>query len=66
LEAGLGGRRLLSHDRGWYDPAKPGGGDLKPFTHLVAHFLPMLRTAGVDEETIRTLTRANPFRTFAR
>jgi phosphotriesterase-related protein len=66
LDAGLGAQLLLSHDRGWYDPAKPGGGEPKPFTHLVAHFLPRLRAAGVDEETIRTLTRDNPFRAFAR
>ena len=66
LDAGLGGQVLLSHDRGWYDPAKPGGGDPKPFTHLVAHFLPKMRAAGVDEEAIRTLTHTNPFRAFAR
>ena len=66
LDAGLGGQVLLSHDRGWYDPAKPGGGEPKPFTHLVAHFLPEMRAAGVDEETIQTLTWANPFRAFAR
>ena len=66
LQAGLGGQVLLSHDRGWYDPAKPGGGDPKPFTHLVAHFLPKMRAAGVDEETIRALTHTNPFRAFAR
>ena len=66
LDAGLGGQVLLSHDRGWYDPAKPGGGDPKPFTHLVAHFLPKMRAAGVDEDTIRTLTHTNPFRAFAR
>ena len=66
LDAGLKGQLLLSHDRGWYDPAKPGGGEPKPFTHLVAHFLPKLRVAGVDEETIRALTQANPFRAFAR
>ena len=66
LQAGLAGQMLLSHDRGWYDPAKPGGGEPKPFTHLVAQFLPKLRAAGVDEETIQTLTQTNPFRAFAR
>jgi phosphotriesterase-related protein len=66
LDAGLGAQLLLSHDRGWYDPAKPGGGEPKPFTHLVEHFLPKLRAAGVDEETIQTLTRDNPFRAYAR
>ncbi len=66
LEAGLGDRILLSHDRGWYDPAQPGGGVPRPFTYLSEHFLPKLDAAGVDEGTIRKLTCDNPFRAFAR
>jgi phosphotriesterase-related protein len=66
LEAGLGDRLLLSHDRGWYDPALPGGGVPKPYTYLPDQFLPKLRAAGVDEATIQQLTQANPFRAFAR
>ena len=66
LDAGLGHHLLLSHDRGWYDPALPGGGTPKPFTYLSETFLPKLRQAGVDEQTIRQLTHLNPFRAFAR
>jgi phosphotriesterase-related protein len=66
LDAGLGGRLLLSHDRGWYDPAQPGGGTPKPFTYISETFLPKLRAAGVDDATIRMLTCENPFRAFAR
>ena len=66
LDAGLGDRLLLSHDRGWYDPAQPGGGTPKPFTYISRHFLPKLRAAGVDDATIQILTRENPFRAFAR
>jgi phosphotriesterase-related protein len=66
LDAGHGQRLLLSHDRGWYDPAQPGGGLPKPFTYLSEHFLPKLQASGVDEETIRELTHTNPFRAFAR
>ncbi len=66
LEAGLGDQLLLSHDRGWYDPAQPGGGTPKPYTYLFDTFLPKLRAAGVDEETINRLTRENPFRAFSR
>jgi phosphotriesterase-related protein len=33
LAAGFGHQLMLSHDRGWYDPAKPHGGEPKPFTH---------------------------------
>ena len=66
LDAGLGGHLLLSHDRGWYDPDKPGGGAPRPFTYLVECFLPKLSAVGVDEATVRQLTQTNPFRAFAR
>ena len=65
LEAGLGEQLLLSQDRGWYDPAKPGE-ELKPYTYLTETFLPKLRASGVDEATLEQLTQANPFRAFAR
>ncbi len=32
LDAGLGDHILLSQDRGWYDPAQPGGGKPQSFT----------------------------------
>jgi phosphotriesterase-related protein len=66
LDAGLGHRLLLSMDRGWYDPARPGGGTPKPFTALPERFLPKLANAGVDATTIDVLTRHNPFDAFAR
>jgi len=66
LDAGHGDKLLLSHDRGWYDPSKPHGGAPKPYTYLVAEFLPKLRAAGVDESTITQLTHMNPFRAYAR
>jgi phosphotriesterase-related protein len=66
LNAGLGGQLLLSHDRGWYDPALPLGGVPKPFTYLVDQFLPKLRAVGVDEASIHQLTHVNPFQAFAR
>ncbi|MEE8385802.1 MAG: esterase, partial [Dehalococcoidia bacterium] len=66
LDAGLGDRLMLSHDRGWYDPAQPGGGTPRAFTYISERFLPSLRAAGVDDETIHQLTHDNPFRAFAR
>ncbi len=66
LEAGLEHQLLLSHDRGWYDPALPGGGTPKPYTHLAGVLLPVLRRRGVDEGTIVTLTHDNPFNAYAR
>lgn len=66
LESGLGEHLLLSHDRGWYDPAQPGGGTPNPYTHLVESLLPSLKIAGVSETMIRQITEVNPFEAFAR
>ncbi len=66
LDADLGGRLLLSQDRGTYDPAQPGGGTPRPYTYLSERFLPALRSAGLDEAEITRLTRHNPFDAFAR
>lgn len=66
LEADLGPQLLLSHDLGWYDPAQPGGGTPRPYTHLVDWLLPALREAGIDEAMISRLTQDNPFNAFAR
>ncbi len=66
LDANLGDHLLLSHDRGWYDPAQSGGGTPKPYTYINEQFLPKLQAAGVDQPTIQRLTHVNPFRAFAR
>jgi phosphotriesterase-related protein len=66
LDAGFGNQLLLSHDRGWYDPAQPGGGTPKPYTHLNEQLLPKLEQAGLDKRTLQQLTHTNPFRAFAR
>ncbi len=66
VDAGLGGRLLLSQDRGMYDPAQPGGGVPRPYTYLSETFLPKLRSAGIDDATITQLTQSNPFLAFAR
>ena len=66
LDAGLEKQLLLSHDKGWYDPAKPGGGTPNPYTHLSKIFLPKLRAAGINETIITQLTHHNPFNAYAR
>jgi phosphotriesterase-related protein len=65
LDAGFGDQLLLSHDRGWYDPAQPSGGTPKSFAYLSQTFLPKLRAAGIDDATIHQLTVINPYRAFA-
>jgi phosphotriesterase-related protein len=70
LDAGLGSRLLLSMDSGWYD-AGPRGSEcrsdcIKGYTYLTETFLPKLRKAGIDEKTLRAVTRDNPFQAYAR
>jgi phosphotriesterase-related protein len=65
LDAGYGSQLLLSQDRGWYDPAKAGGGQPRPFTYLPETFLPELRANGVPLETIQQIVCSNPFQAFA-
>ncbi|MGR9246876.1 phosphotriesterase family protein [Rhizobium leguminosarum] len=66
LEASCGDRLLLSHDRGWFDPAQPKGGIPKPYTHLSTVLLPELKRRGIDDGTLMRLTHDNPFEAFAR
>jgi len=53
-------RVLLSHDAGWYDPAKSNGGTFRPFTLLFDSFLPLLRAEGFTPDEIETLLIKNP------
>ena len=66
LAAGSTNRLLISHDVGWFDPAKPGGGTPRPYTHLSDVMMPLLRASGVDEATLRFSRRTNPFRAYSR
>jgi phosphotriesterase-related protein len=66
LDAGLGNKLLISHDRGWFDPALPKGGEPKPYTVVSTELLPMLASRGVSPETVRMLTHRNPFAAFSR
>jgi phosphotriesterase-related protein len=58
-------RVLLSHDAGWYDPAKPDGGTFRPFDLLFTTFLPQLREHGFSDTEIDQLTIRNPAEAYA-
>lgn len=64
-DEGFGDRILLSQDRGWYDPVKPGGGVPKPYTYLTDVFLPKLADAGLTDQQIRQMTVHNPYTAYA-
>jgi len=59
-------RVLLSHDAGWYDPAQPGGGTIRPYDLLLAVFRPMLESDGFSAAEIAGLLVRNPVRALAR
>jgi phosphotriesterase-related protein len=63
LDAGFGDQLMLSHDRGWYDPAAQPGAIPMPYTVLSERLIPKMREHSMDVEQ---LTRKNPFRAFAR
>ena len=56
---------LISHDAGWYDPAKADGGDFVGFTTLFRKLLPALEQEGFVESEIMQLIQGNPARAFA-
>lgn len=64
-ERGHLGQLLVSHDAGWYDPAKPGGGTFRPYTDVFRLFLPALQREGFSAPEIEQLLVTNPFDAFA-
>ncbi|MFN3758570.1 MAG: phosphotriesterase [Algoriphagus aquaeductus] len=59
-ENGILGNILISHDAGWYDPAKPGGGDFQPFTNIFEQLIPILNERGFSEKDWDLLLNKNP------
>ncbi len=59
-EKGILGNILISHDAGWYDPAKAGGGDFQPFTNIFEKLIPILNEKGFRDEDWKQLLIENP------
>jgi phosphotriesterase-related protein len=51
---------LISHDAGWYDPAKENGGDFRGYSTLFEKLLPALRKSGFTDEELNQLLVTNP------
>ncbi len=63
IEAGYIDNLLLSHDAGWYNPARQDGmpdEGFRNYTELLTDFLPALQQRGVTEEQINQITVENP------
>ncbi len=68
MEAGFESQLLLSHDAGWYNPARADGlpdEGYRGYTALTNDFIPALSQRGVTGEQIRRITAHNPASAFA-
>jgi phosphotriesterase-related protein len=68
IEAGFIDHLLLSHDAGWYNPARSDGlpeDGYRGYTALAKEFIPELLNRGITEEQVRQITVHNPARAFA-
>ena len=68
IQAGYTEQLLLSHDAGWYNPARPDGlpdEGFRGYTALTKDFIPALLEQGATEEQVRFITINNPARAFA-
>jgi phosphotriesterase-related protein len=63
-EKGCLKRILLSHDAGWYDPAKENGGEFRGFSTLFEKLIPALKAAGFSEADIKQIIEINPAEAF--
>lgn len=68
ISAGYIDHLLLSHDAGWYNPARADGlpeDGYRGYTALVKDFIPALLKQGVTEEQVKRITVENPANAFA-
>ena len=63
-ERGVLNKVLLSHDAGWYDPAKENGGNFRGFSTLFDRLSPALAMEGFSDDDINTLLVSNPANAF--
>jgi phosphotriesterase-related protein len=61
---GLLSRILISHDSGWYDPAKRGGGIFSGYTDIFDALIPALKTKGFTADDIDQILVKNPQEAF--
>ncbi|HZK95377.1 MAG TPA: phosphotriesterase [Prolixibacteraceae bacterium] len=56
---------LLSHDAGWYQPGKPNGGEIRPYTALFNFLIPYVMSEGFTQKDIDQIIIKNPAEAFA-
>jgi phosphotriesterase-related protein len=63
-ENGLIHRVLISHDSGWYEPGKPGGGKINGYTDIFTSLIPELKSKGMTDKEIEQILVINPREAF--
>jgi len=58
-------RALISHDAGWYEVGKPGGGRIRSYISLFNDLIPALKKAGFKADERRQLFETNPAEALA-
>jgi phosphotriesterase-related protein len=58
-------RILVSHDAGWYEPGKPGGGNFRGYTTLFHKLIPALKQAHFSQRDIDQIIQHNPAEVFS-
>jgi phosphotriesterase-related protein len=61
---GLLNKILISHDSGWFDPAKPGGGTFNGYTDIFDVLIPALKKKGLTDDDIDQILVKNPQEAF--
>jgi len=61
---GLLNRLLFSHDAGWFDPMKPGGGDFRGYTAIEEFLIPALEKNGLSQHDVYQIFTTNPAEAF--
>lgn len=55
---------LISHDAGWYDPGKPGGGEIRAYTSVFKKLIPALKANSFSQTEVDQLIKINPGKAF--
>jgi phosphotriesterase-related protein len=55
---------LVSHDAGWYDPAKENGGEFRGYNTLFEKLVPAMKSAGISDLEIKQILEINPAEAF--
>jgi phosphotriesterase-related protein len=61
---GLLSKVLISHDSGWFDPAKPGGGTFNGYTDIFDYLIPALKVKGLTDKDVDQILVKNPQEAF--